>query len=377
MKFNRKKRKKLKIFLRLFFNVLFIVYLFIVFLSTTAHIIPPSLSVIPSFLALLFPLIAASYIIFFFLIIYFKKYKHLPVALPLFILVMYDINNYIPYLKLFENNSNKTRPIRVLSYNVRLFDRYNWKNNYKYRQPILDYIVKENPDIVCLQEYYFQSDGKYPTTEYLQKKLKAKNINQYFSIHLRGTDYFGIATYSIFPIIKKETIKFKNTSNIVLITDILINADTVRIYNVHLESFRLSEEDIIFLKKPTNLTTNYGKANTIIHYLTRAFLKREIQTDSLFNSIKNCKYPIILCGDFNDIPASYTYKKINKFLKNAYDIIDLNLGSTYNGYIPFLRIDNIFYSSHFSSKNFSIDRTNKFSDHFPIKCDLYYHKNNK
>lgn len=375
MKFKKKQKLRIKKVFKFTTKAFIILYFIILITSMLAEFIPPSFSTLPSFLALFFLSLVSIFFLILIFSIYSKKYKYFPIFIPIFTLSLYNINNYIPFLKLFEQKPKGNKPIKILSYNVRLFDRYNWKNNYIFRQPILDYIVKENPDIGCFQEYYYQSDGKYPTTEYLQKKLKAKNINCYFSINLRKTNHFGIATFSVFPIVNKKIIKFENTSNIILITDILINNDTVRVYNVHLESVRLSEEDIVFLKNPENLTSNYEKTSTIFQYLKRAFLKREIQVDSLINDLKKCKYPVILCGDLNDIPVSYTYKKINKFLNNAYNGFDLNLGSTYNGPIPFLRIDNIFYSNHFSSKNFKIETSNKLSDHYPISCELFYNKN--
>lgn len=99
-----------------------------------------------------------------------------------------------------------------------------------------------------------------------------------------------------------------------------------------------------------------------------------MQADLIAEEIKKCPYPIILCGDFNDVPASYTYAQISKKLVDTYRNVDLNLGNTYNGNIPYLRIDYIFHSSHFKTCDFEIHRIDM-SDHFPVSATLSFINN--
>jgi len=259
-----------------------------------------------------------------------------------------------------------------MSFNVRLFDLYNWKNNKHERDKIISLIKAENPDIICLQEYYYQNDNEFKTTNLLLDALKPIEIHTYFPIVNKDKYFFGIATLSKYKIVKKGQIVFNSTSNISIYTDVLINNDTVRIYNNHLESVRLGKEDYSFINKfDFNVEKNEIKdSKHILKRLKDAFIKRALQAKVVHNNIKSTKYPVIVCGDFNDTPLSYAYNTISNNLNDAFLESGSGFGSTYNGKIPFLRIDFILYSNYFNSYNFKI--VNKdLSDHFPITCYLY------
>ena len=141
---------------------------------------------------------------------------------------------------------------------------------------------------------------------------------------------------------------------------------------MHLESVRLGVEDYIFIssleKSPDSLELN--KTKSLIKRLIKAAIERNRQAQIIAKSIEECKYPVIVCGDFNDIPASYTYSTISKNLVDTYKNFDFTLGSTYNGNIPFIRIDYIFHSPDFVSCKHTIHKVN-YSDHYPVTAILY------
>lgn len=265
--------------------------------------------------------------------------------------------------------NNKT--IKIMSYNIRLFDLYNWKNNLHERNKIFKLLENENPAILCLQEYYYQNDGKFPTTDTLIKFLSAKNIHASFPVVNKGKYFFGIATLTKFPIINKGKITFEGTSNMSIYTDILLWGDTVRIYNNHLESVRLGKEDYNFISKfDFNLDNKEVKdSKTIIRRLKNAFIKRAKQANVIAKHIAECHFPVIVCGDFNDTPNSYAYKTISNNLIDSYCESGSGIGSTYNGKIPFLRIDYILHSNTFKAYNFNVGKDD-LSDHFPVTCLL-------
>ncbi len=377
------KRKKVRQgFIRSVFRFFFLFVFFLtsvsLLLSLSAKFISSEVIFIPSLLALAFPILFMVFIVLMMIVIWRKYYLIFTISLPLLIWSFVVFDRYINFSSFFKKvDCNHSYLIKVMSFNVRLFDLYNWKGYHSNHKAIIDFIINNNPDIACLQEYYYQSDGKYPTTELLKEGIKSMYIHEYFPIVIKNRDFFGIATITKFPIIYKGLLSFEGTSNVCIYTDVLINKDTVRIFNMHLESVRLGIEDYAFIssiekKLPDSLEIT--KTRNVLNRLIKAFKKRNMQADLIAEEIKKCPYPIILCGDFNDVPASYTYAQISKKLVDTYRNVDLNLGNTYNGNIPYLRIDYIFHSSHFKTCDFEIHRIDM-SDHFPVSATLSFINN--
>lgn len=368
-------KKQKSLFRRIFKSMFIFVYfllLIVLIISLSAKYIDTNTWVAPALFSLGFPYVFIIFIIFSLFALYRKYFITLLIMLPFIIWGFTVFNRYLNLSSIFKKeNCKSNQSFKVLSFNVRLFDVYNWKTNHPNYQNILNFIVVQSPDIACFQEYYYQNDGKYITTDFLLNGLNTTTIHSYFPVVNRNTDFFGIATITRFPIVNKGEITFQGTSNMCIYTDILIQDDTVRVYNMHLESVRLGNEDYAFISsiehKPDSI--ELSKSKSVIRRLISASKKRNIQADIIAQHIRLCRYPVIVCGDFNDTPASYTYSVIAKNLNDSYSLIDQYLGSTYNGNIPFLRIDYILYSNAFTSCNYQIHRLDV-SDHYPITCIL-------
>lgn len=151
----------------------------------------------------------------------------------------------------------------------------------------------------------------------------------------------------------------------------LIHGDTVRVYNVHLQSIHLSNVDYKFVDDIMNnkKTEELENSKNILRRLKRAFIKRSSQSDLVAEHIQNCPYSTIVCGDFNDTPASYSYNNIAQNLKDAFVESGTGFGKTYIGKFPSFRIDYILHSDKYKSYNFRTIRQ-KLSDHFPLTCYL-------
>ena len=162
----------------------------------------------------------------------------------------------------------------------------------------------------------------------------------------------------------------------------IINSDTVRIYNVHLESIRLQPEDYILANNQKEHSQNDKKkevtakegSERILRRLKKAFILRGAQADLVAEHISKCPYPIILCGDFNDTPVSYAYKKISSTLTDAFIESGNGTGQSYAGDFPSFRIDYIMHSKGFRAYNYETIYE-QMSDHYPIKCFLKIDKN--
>lgn len=268
--------------------------------------------------------------------------------------------------------------IKFTSYNVRLFDLYNWSKNKYTRDSILEYVKRMNNDIIAFQEFYSDDNEKFIDVNNLKQLFKLPYCHNHYTLTLRGTDHWGMAIFSKFPILNSGSIKFVTKSNNACIfSDIKIGLDTIRVYNIHLQSIHFKKEDYAFIDslKSEKDKPKEGVKNSrrILSRLKRAFIKRAIQVDTVASHISKSPYPVIVCGDFNDSPVSYTYKRLSENLNDAFMKSGNGLGQTYNGKFPSLRIDYILHSKLYSSYNFTTHHK-EFSDHFPLSV---YLKRNK
>ena len=260
--------------------------------------------------------------------------------------------------------------MKVMSYNVRLFDLYNWTKNKKTRDDLLNFRKNEKPDIISFQEFYADDNNKFISVDTLKKTLQLPYVNTRYSVTLHKTDHWGIATFSKYPIINTGAVIFnKKSTNSCMYSDIVINSDTIRVYNAHLQSIHFNKEDYKFISKLENNedAEEIDGSKKILRRMKRAYVKRSSQADSIHASINRSPYPVIVCGDFNDSPSSYTYQTISKNLNDAFMESGNGLGRSYKGEFPSLRIDYLLFSPILRSYNFTTF-PDEYSDHYAISC---------
>jgi endonuclease/exonuclease/phosphatase family metal-dependent hydrolase len=264
---------------------------------------------------------------------------------------------------------------RVMSYNVRLFDLYNWSHNEATRDRIIDFLHQCEPDILCLQEFFTSENKPLHNLRAIRNKMGQVSIHAEYPINLYGTDHFGIATVSRFRQVNKGTLYFdRKTANICIFTDLVVYGDTIRVYNCHLQSIRFGDKDYKFLKELQSLDENteqdtYLRTRNIFSRLKNAYVKREGQAELMAAHIRNSPYPVIVCGDFNDTPISFVYTTLTNNLCDAFRESGSGWGTTYAGPIPGLRIDYILHSESLKSSGFKV-HPEKLSDHFAISTIL-------
>jgi endonuclease/exonuclease/phosphatase family metal-dependent hydrolase len=321
-----------------------------------------------AFLGLIFPYILLINIIFLVFWAVIKK-RYFLISL---VVILLSWNNLGKFIQL---NLHKSKPppgkviVKILSYNVRLFNYYNWLNIKSAHENILAFIQKEKAGLVCLQEFLTLEGSRF-SEDTIEKMLY---LNPYFHIYYTNVasnkKSLGIATYSSYPIVNKGVIEFTGTPNASIYSDIKINDDTVRIYNCHLQSTQLQKDDyhsIIFNYNTRRLL----EIKDISHRLKEAYLKRAIQVETLSRHVKNSPYPTMVCGDFNDTPVSYTYHKLRGKLKDAYLESGTGIGNTYFGNFPSFRIDYMLHSKSLNTMGFKTKKI-RLSDHYPIVCHFY------
>lgn len=272
-------------------------------------------------------------------------------------------------INLKSDKKTTTESLHVLSYNVRSFNRFNWAGDETAKPNIYSFIDSLNPDIICLQEF-FNSDDPQENQLLFNDMLENTPYSTISYINREGRDYgYGIATFTTMPIVAEGSIKFGNSGNRAIFTDVSYQQDTFRIYNCHLQSVKIKEENkaIFDTLKVRYSDRELLEIKNVWQKLKTAYIIRARQADKLHQHIQQSPHPVVICGDFNDTPFSYTYRKMRGNKKDAFLESGSGLGNTYVRKIPGFRIDYIMHSRFFTSSGYEIYR-HKWSDHYPISC---------
>ncbi len=165
-----------------------------------------------------------------------------------------------------------------------------------------------------------------------------------------------------------------NYNSIFQYTDLVKDGDTFRIFNAHLQSMKFSDENKRYIEDPEiDEEKNFKESISVLRKLKNGLAERKQQSLRLKKEIDESKYPVIVCGDLNDVPNSFTYKTIGANLKNTFAEKGAGIGRTLSHTSPTLRIDNIFADKRFLVEQY-VRVNRKISDHMPILADLYYNK---
>lgn len=252
-----------------------------------------------------------------------------------------------PFYKLTEENSETNNEIKVMSYNVRMFNHWKWNNEKEVDTKIKSLIQSNNPDVVAIQEY--MSLPKY-TINYPYKYVKKR--------YKKGG--YGMAIYSKYPIVNKGFLELgKSSSNGIIFTDILREKDTIRVYNLHLQSLNIKPEK-----------ENFGEEDSqkLIQSLKYRFKLQAQQVDVFLDHEKQWKGKKIVCGDFNNTAYSWVYNQISKNKKDAFLEAGKGFGKTFNYWFP-MRIDYILTDENAIVNQFmTFDK--KYSDHYAITASV-------
>jgi len=346
-----------------------IIFALALLMSYLAYIINPEDIALPAFFGLAYPYILLINIIIAVIWIMFLKYE----ALISVFVIAAGFNHLSNYIKLSKPRETKEGTFSVLSYNLRLFNYYESGNNNTEKQ-VFELLKKQKPDILCLQEFFISGS---PSEK--EASVKAALGPMYYT-HLktigRGKNrYYGIITITKFPIILKGEIIHPRSSSLSIFTDVLIDRDTFRIFNNHLQSFRLKSLERSFIEEITSPDENetLDEVRIISGSLKQGFIRRANQSKLVKSQISISPYPVIVAGDFNDTPVSYSYRKIRKGLNDAFVSSGYGAGFTYKGNYPPNRIDYVLYDNALESAFFETLKV-KYSDHYPIVA--YFRKSN-
>ncbi|MEG1402016.1 endonuclease/exonuclease/phosphatase family protein [Bacteroides sp.] len=338
----------------------------ILLLTAYSPYIHPVVHPIESCMGLTFPIFLLINLCFFifWLIVH---YKYSALSLLGFLLCYSQILTYLPMNFRTAPTENS---LKLLSYNIMAFNHLEKTGG---ANPILSYIQKLDADIVCLQEYVTPQNTKGHLNEKeIRKGLKAYRYRNVQQIGEKGSNQ--LACYSKYPILSARVIPYESHYNGSVAYEIKVGDDTLTVINNHLESNKLTKEDKVvyesMIKDPDADKVKSG-ARLLINKLAEASAIRSKQVDAIAREIATSPHaPIIVCGDFNDSPISYTHRVIAEQLKDAFTESGRGLGISYNQNKFYFRIDHILISKNMSSHNCTVDRSIDSSDHYPIWCHI-------
>lgn len=314
-------------------------------LSYILPFVPPKTFFILSILSLGVPFLTLVNVAFFFYWL-FKLKKQMILSL-----VVVTIG-YLSFGSLYKFSSSEKienpNNMKVMNYNVRLFNLYDWIPEKGLETKIVDFIKTESPQILCVQEYHPNNTIDFSFFKYKYENLSGKKLKN------------GQVIFSQFPIINSGSVEFPDTSNNAIFADIVNGKDTLRIYNIHLESMRIDT-------KTENLTKQ--DSERLLKRIGRAFEIQQFQTELFLSHKKQCPYKMIICGDFNNSAFSYVYRTVKGDLNDAFKEAGNGFGRTYDFKFFPARIDFIFSDDAFAVNGFKTYNTH-YSDHFPIMATL-------
>lgn len=327
--------------------------------------------------AFYFLLVLVGFLIFWL----FVKPRRAFISIAAILLAYKPISNILPFR--FAHSFAKDKQadaVRVMTWNVAQFNVLNDKKHPEVKNNMLDIINEYQPDIACFQEMVAE-DSTVKKHGHMDEFLKKLSYPDFFYSYNSKDDFwgdahFGIIIFSRYPIINKKTVSFypNDYNSIFQYIDIVKGEDTIRVFNIHLQSLRFSRTNLKYIDEPTiEEEKTLKESKSILSKFKRGFLKREVQADRIKAELDKSPYPVILTGDFNDLPNSYAYHTIGGDMKNAFVEKGAGLGRTFSGISPVLRIDNIFADNRFEVNQY-LRINKKLSDHFPIFADLQMSK---
>ena len=287
-----------------------------------------------------------------------RKIKHCFWAL-LTLLILWIVWSLLSHQMPWQRNHETTHSLRVMTYNTQGMA---IGKHYNEKMKMLQYINDQDADIVCLQEVLVWKNEQRLTLPKLREAMSKYPYTYYDFKLYNNKRQFGNVVFSRYPLINKQTIRFESKSNISSQCDVVIGKDTIRLIVNHLESFRLTKEDLNI----DSLTSNSWQESSLNRKITTASRLRRTQVNALCKSIRQSPYPVIAVGDFNSLPISWVYWRMNMGMHDCWAESSIGqYGSTYTRGLLRVRIDYIFTSRKIKPISCEIGNTT-YSDHYHV-----------
>ncbi|MFN6373839.1 MAG: endonuclease/exonuclease/phosphatase family protein [Chitinophagia bacterium] len=337
------------------------------------------------FLGLFYPVLFVVLILFLLFWILLKSKKAL---LPLLVLVA-GFSNFRLHVALqlgnsFDASKKAAGSIRFMDWNIRHFipfDESDFKPDREaHESKIFEEIKKNNPDVICFQEFIsMPAAGEKDPMQLL--KAMGYRYHRFAGEDLFGTrQYSGIAIFSRLPIVGGDVLPYPpsedGNAESTVYADVVSGNDTFRVYSVHLQSFGFGNREYRALDDVRSEGSSVMESKHVIRKMRNTFYWHGMQADFIARELEKSPYPALIMGDLNDVPGSYAYTVVRGKRKDAFLEKGSGIGSTFTSsssfvlqMIPTLRIDNIFLPQEMEVEQFAIDGE-RLSDHSYLVADI-------
>ena len=263
----------------------------------------------------------------------------------------------------WQEYSQMPHELKVLTYNTQgmAVDKY-----LDTKLEMLEYINELDADVVCLQEVLVYKKGDRLTLPMMREAMKNYPYT-YFDFKLYNSRrQFGNVVFSRYPLVNKQTIPFESKANISSQCDMVVDGDTIRLVVNHLESFYLNDDDLDL----SDLDVSNIQENSLVRKLVRANRLRHDQVSVLREAIRQSPHPVIAVGDFNSLPISWVYWRMNLGMRDCFAESSVGqYGSTYQRKGLSARIDYIFTSRKLKPISCEVGDA-EYSDHYPVMATI-------
>lgn len=284
-------------------------------------------------------------------------YKYMFISL---VAILLGWNHLTGFINISLPSAQNDKGISIMTYNIK--HGYSWRAKNKKvdenRKAEFGVFLDNLPpvDVFCLQETNSMTNG------FFGKKYQAYNKH---SVPGRGA-----VIWSKYPIVSGGQIDFGTKTNSCVYADLNVRGKVVRVYNMHLQSNQVSKDaDKIVENSSLNEPETWSNIGTILKKYSAASRKRSLQAEKIHAHAKTSPHPVILAGDINDPPTSYSYGVLKEGMQDAFLAKGNGLGTTYGGSIPLLRIDYVLADDNIKVLDYTCKRA-KYSDHYPILVNL-------
>jgi endonuclease/exonuclease/phosphatase family metal-dependent hydrolase len=351
-------------------NFIFVLLLLLSYLAY--HVRPVLVPVLP-FFGMAYPYILLGHLLFIvFWLIFRMKYALISAV---FIAAGWNHVDRLIQLRPGSESDPDTKGFTLVSYNVQNLIKANMSTtkyitDFQNQARIISFLKEIQPGVVCLQEFLYDREDVKGFPGRFGKEIGCPHYHfeNYYEKTKNKID--AIATFSKYPVVGKGLL-MDAEKRFGIYTDLVIDNDTVRVFNLHLASIHFRQEDYQFFgdiaTQPEQEKIRIGLM-MIISKMKAAFIKRNHQVDQLKERFRQSPYPIIICADLNDTPSSWAYNKIRNTRKDAFIVSGSGIGKTYaEDFFPAFRIDYIFHDPVFVSSRFVRHKIH-LSDHYPVSC---------